>query len=61
MDAIGGVGLIAIAAVLLAVGRPRWGAPAPFLRVWIVGQLYVLVTMLIAVLGITAIIINRPF
>jgi len=61
MDAVGGVGLIAIAVALLIVGKHRWGAPAPFIRIWIVGQLYVLAIMLIAVLGITAIIINRPF
>jgi len=45
--------------VLLA--RPADGLSAPFLRLWIVGQIYALAAMASAVIGITLVISNWPF
>ena len=55
-----GVVLIAVAMVMIFLGRPR-GPVAPFLQVYIVGQLYVMSAMVMGVLGVTLLIINRPF
>jgi hypothetical protein len=45
--------------VLLA--RPADGQSAPFLKVWTVGQIYALAAMASAVMGVTVVIISRPF
>jgi hypothetical protein len=55
-----GVTLIAVAMVMIFLGRPK-GPVAPFLQVYIVGQLYVMSAMVMGVLGVTLLIINRPF
>jgi hypothetical protein len=55
-----GLGLIAFAAALILVARPRDGASASLLKVWIVGQFYALTAMLGAVTGISLIISNLP-
>jgi hypothetical protein len=55
-----GVVLIAVAMVMIFLGRPK-GPIAPFLQVYIVGQLYVMSAMVMGVLGVTLLIINRPF
>ena len=55
-----GVVLIAVAMVMIFLGRPT-GPVAPFLQVYIVGQLYVMSAMVMGVLGVTLLIINRPF
>jgi hypothetical protein len=55
-----GVVLIAVAMVMIFLGRPK-GPVAPFLQVYIVGQLYVMSAMVMGVLGVTLLIINRPF
>jgi len=55
-----GVTLIAVAIVMIFLGRPK-GPVAPFLQVYIVGQLYVMSAMVMGVLGVTLLIINRPF
>jgi hypothetical protein len=46
--------------VMIFLGRPK-GPIAPFLQVYIVGQLYVMSAMVMGVLGVTLLIINRPF
>ena len=55
-----GVGLIVAAIVMIFLGRPK-GPIAPFLQVYIVGQLYVMSAMIMGVLGAALLIINRPF
>jgi hypothetical protein len=57
----GGFILIAVAVAMIVVARPKNGESAHFLKgPWIVGQLYVMTTMICSVLGITAIIANWP-
>jgi hypothetical protein len=52
--------LIAVAVVMIFLGRPK-GPIAPFLQVYIVGQLYVMSAMVLGVIGAAFLIINRPF
>jgi hypothetical protein len=52
--------LIAIAVVMIFLGRPK-GPIAPFLQVYIVGQLYVMTAMILGVIGVAFLIVNRPF
>ena len=61
MNSIAGLVLLALAAVMVLVARPGDGESAPFLKVWIVGQLYALAAMITGVAGITLVIINWPF
>jgi hypothetical protein len=53
-----GLTFIAVTVVMMLVARPSDGVSAPFLRIWIVGQVYVLVALVSAVLGAAAIISN---
>ncbi len=46
---------------MLVFGRPADGESAPFLRVWIVGQIYALAAMVSAVIGVTIVITTWPF
>ena len=57
------VGLIPIAVTvaMIVLGRPVDGELAPFLRVWIVGQIYALGAMVSAVIGVTIVITSWPF
>jgi hypothetical protein len=55
-----GVTLIVIAIVLIFLGRPK-GPVAPYLQVYIVGQLYVMSAMIMGVIGVAFLIMNRPF
>jgi hypothetical protein len=49
-----GLALVAVTVVMVALARPnKAGEPALFLRVWAVGQAYVLGAMTSAVVGIT--------
>jgi hypothetical protein len=52
--------LIAVAVVMIFLGRPK-GPIAPFLQVYIVGQLYVMTAMVLGVIGVVFLIVNRPF
>lgn len=61
MNFAGGFILIAIAAGLALVARPKDGESAKFLKgPWIIGQFYVMITMICGVLGISAVIVNWP-
>jgi len=52
MQLIYGLVLIGTAVVMLIVGRPATGADAaPFLKVWIVGQVYAMVALVGFVIG----------
>jgi hypothetical protein len=57
----GGLVLIVIAIGMILIGRPADGVAARFLRVWIVGQVYAMATMIVAVMGVTLVISDLPF
>ena len=57
MTSIYGVALIALAIGMIVVGRaPKGMDSAPFLKVWIVGQAYIIATIICLVIGTTLII-----
>ena len=55
-----GVALIVAALAMIFLGRPK-GPIAPFLQVYIVGQIYVMSAMVMGVIGVVMLIVNRPF
>jgi multisubunit Na+/H+ antiporter MnhB subunit len=61
MNFTAGLILIAVTIAMIVVARPANGESAPFLRVWIVGQLYALTAMVSVVIGVTIMIIAWPF
>ena len=60
MDFTAGLVLIAITFAMIVIARPKDGVSAPFLKVWIVGQIYALTAMVSAVIGVTIIISTWP-
>ena len=60
MDFTAGLVLIAITIAMIVIARPKDGVSAPFLKVWIVGQIYALTAMVSAVIGVTIIISTWP-
>jgi hypothetical protein len=60
MDFTVGLIMLAIALAMVLLGRPRDGVSAPFLRVWIVGQLYAMASLICIVMGVTLVVINWP-
>jgi hypothetical protein len=61
MNLTGGVVLIAIAVAMVFLARPKDGVSARFLKgPWIVGQVYTMIIMICAVIGVSAIIVNWP-
>lgn len=56
-----GASLVAVTVVMVAVGRPKDGVSAPFLKIWAVGQAYTLAAMASAVAGTVIVIVNWPF
>ena len=58
MNLLYGLALIAVTIAMVLLGRPRDGVSAPFLKVWIVGQLYVLIAMVSAVMGVAFVILD---
>lgn len=61
MNLIAGVALIAVAAGMILVARPSDGVSAPYLRIFIVGQIYLLTAMIAVVVGVAVVIVNWPF
>jgi hypothetical protein len=61
MNFTAGLILIAVTIAMLMIARPADGESAPFLKVWIVGQVYTLTAMVSAVIGVTIIISTWPF
>ena len=59
MNFTGGLFLVAIAAVLIFLGRPK-GPISRFIQTYIVGQIYIMTSMVLGVLGIAIIIRNWP-
>ena len=49
MIAAAGLVLVAVTVVMMYLASPSDGVSAPFLRVWIVGQLYVMIALVSAV------------
>jgi hypothetical protein len=61
MNFTAGLVLLAVTVAMIVMARPADGVSAPFLRVWIVGQVYALAAMVSAVLGVTILITTWPF
>jgi hypothetical protein len=61
MNFTAGLVLLAVTVAMIVVARPADGVSAPFLRVWIVGQVYALAAMVSAVIGVTILITTWPF
>jgi hypothetical protein len=61
MAFIFGIVLVALTATMVLVARPVAGELAQFLRVWFVGQAYVLGALASALAGITVMINTWPF
>jgi len=61
MNFTAGLILIAVTVAMIVLGRPADGESAPFLKVWIVGQIYALTAMVSGVIGVTVAIIAWPF
>lgn len=61
MNFAAGLILIAVTVAMIVLGRPANGESAPFLKVWIVGQIYALAVMVSAVMGVTILIATWPF
>ncbi len=56
-----GVGLIAVMCLMVFIARPAKGQDSvPWLRVYIVGQVYLLTAMICGVVGITILIQSFP-
>jgi hypothetical protein len=55
-----GVALIIIAVGMIFLARPRDGVSAPYLRIYIVGQLYILTALIGMVMGTALMIVNWP-
>jgi hypothetical protein len=62
MNSVYGAALIAIAVAMILLARPSSeGEPAKYLRVFIVGQAYIMATLVCFVIGATFLISNWPF
>lgn len=53
--------VIGIAVAMLVVARPADGHSAPFLKNWLVGQLYAISTMVCIIMGVSLVIMDWPF
>jgi hypothetical protein len=56
-----GIALIGLTVAMVLLARPADGICAPFLRIWFVGQAYVLGALASAISGVTVMINNWPF
>lgn len=61
MTLTSGIVLLAGAVAMLFFGRPSDGVSAPFLKVWVVGQIYAMAAMVAGVMGVTMILSGWPF
>jgi hypothetical protein len=55
-----GLVCLAVGVGLILAARPRYGKSPGFLSNWVVGQIYVLVVLVIAVVGVALIVGSLP-
>ena len=60
MNMVAGLVLIAVTVAMIYLAKPSDGVSAPFLRVWVVGQLYLMTALVSAVIGVSMLISNWP-
>jgi hypothetical protein len=58
---VGGLILIVVTIAMVVLGRPSNGVVAPFLKSWVVGQIYTMVALSAGVLGISLVLSDLPF
>ena len=58
---VGGLILIVVTIAMVVLGRPSNGVVAPFLKSWVVGQIYTMVALATGVLGISLVLSDLPF
>lgn len=56
-----GLILVAVTVGMVTMARPADGVAAPFLKVWLVAQAYILTALASMVVGVSIMISNRPF
>ena len=57
-----GFGFIALMCAMIWIGRPARGADSvPWLRVYIIGQVYALAAMLFGIIGLSLLLQNSPW
>ena len=60
MNLVTGLVFIAVTVAMIYPAKPSDGVSAPFLRVWIVEQMYLMTALVSAVVGVSLLISNRP-
>lgn len=60
MNLVTGLMFIAVTVAMIYLAKPGDGVSAPFLRVWIVGQMYLMTALVSAVVGVSLLISNWP-
>jgi hypothetical protein len=56
-----GLILIVVTIAMVVLARPANGVVAPFLRSWVIGQIYTMVALAAGVLGISLVLSDLPF
>lgn len=58
---VGGLILIVVTIAMVVLARPTDGVVAPFLKSWVIGQVYTMVALAAGVLGISLVLSDLPF
>ena len=62
LDLLYGIGLIVVMGLMIWIARPAKGQDSvPWLRIYIVGQVYVMAALICGVTGVSLLIIHSPF
>jgi hypothetical protein len=56
-----GLILIAVTIIMVVLARPADGVVAPFLKSWVIGQIYTMAALGVGVLGISLALSDLPF
>jgi len=56
-----GIILLVLMVAMIVIGRPSDGVAAPFLKNWVVGQAYALLSLSSGVVGTTLVLNDLPF